>query len=193
MQKRAWPPCASAAAWASPCASSATEPGRASVNLKFNPGRRLSGRGFLLVCPCRQRKQKPEGKRVWHRVAVVTGGTRGIGAGDLDCAEEQGLSCRRDLRRQRCRRPPVPGRDGHSRLQVGCLRLRRLREGRRRRHARARSDRRARQQRRHHARRHAASHDQGELGRGDAHQSRLGLQHDASTSSTACATASSGA
>ncbi len=36
----------------------------------------------------------------------------------------------------------------------------------------------ARQQCRHHARRHAASHEQGELGRGDPHQSRQRVQHD---------------
>ena len=52
------------------------------------------------------------------RVALVTGGTRGIGHAISIASEEQRLSRRRELRRQRRRRSSLPDRDRHSGLQI---------------------------------------------------------------------------
>ena len=112
------------------------------------------------------------------RVAVVTGGTRGIGHAISTALKYKGFRVAANYAGNDAAAAAVPGRDRHPRLQMGRGRLRRLPGRRDAHHPRPRADRRAGQQRRHHARRHAASHDQGQLGRGDPHQPRLRLQHD---------------
>ena len=84
---------------------------------------------------CRARDRR----NAWHRPC------------HLDRTEGTRLSRRRQLRRQRCRRPAVPGRDRHPRLQVGRRRLCGVREGRGAGREGARPRRRPGQQRRHHA------------------------------------------
>ena len=105
------------------------------------------------------------------RVAVVTGGTRGIGAA-IAGAEGGRLQGRRQLCRQRRGGAEVQGRDRHPGLQVGCRRLRRVRGRRQAGRGRPRPGRRAGQQRRHHPRRHVPPDDARAVERGDQHQSR---------------------
>src|SRR5690349_10192862 len=75
MPRRDWRRCASAAAWAWPCASNATEPKRFS---KFT----FSSAGFHsaeVFFYSRKPSNELMGETRMGRVAVVTGGTRGIG------------------------------------------------------------------------------------------------------------------
>src|SRR5262245_38642296 len=76
MQRKAWPRCASAAAWVLPCASSATDQHRL-VGLKFNLGRCLFGRCFVFVLQGKERGRREMVTR--RRVGVVRGGPGGMG------------------------------------------------------------------------------------------------------------------
>ena len=111
------------------------------------------------------------------RVAVVTGGTRGIGAAISKALKRRRLQGRRQLRRQRRGGAEVQGRDRHRRLQMGCLLVRRLLGRPEAGRGRSRPDRRPGQQRRHHPRHDVPPHEAGAVERGDQHQSRLAVQH----------------
>ena len=113
------------------------------------------------------------------RVAVVTGGTRGIGHAISIALKNKGFRVAANYAGNDAAAQQFQAETGIPGLQVGRRRLRRLRRRLRSGRQGTRPDRRAGQQRRHHARRHAAPDDQGELGRGHPHQSRLRLQHDA--------------
>ena len=110
------------------------------------------------------------------RVALVTGGTRGIGAAISLALKAQGRTVVANY----------AGNDAaaeHSMTktaspqQVRCQRFRRLQGSDRADRRRIRADRDPGQQRRHHPRRHHAAHEPRHVGRGDRHQPRLLLQH----------------
>ena len=66
------------------------------------------------------------------RVAVVTGGTRGIGHAISMALKNKGYRVAANYAGNDAAAQPVPGRDRHSRLQMGRRQLRRLPGGRRR-------------------------------------------------------------
>ena len=112
------------------------------------------------------------------RVALVTGGTRGIGAAIAKALQGGRLQGRGQLRRQRRSGGEIQSGNRHRGVQVGRVVLRRLRRRREEGAGRARPDRSAGQQCRHHPRRHVPPHEAGAVDRGDQHQSRLAVQHD---------------
>ena len=111
------------------------------------------------------------------RVAIVTGGTRGIGAAICQGAESRRLQGRGQLRRQRRGGTEIQGRNRHRRLQMGRFLVRGLRRRRQAGRGRSGPDRRAGQQCRHHPRRPASPHEARAVDGGDQHQSRLAVQH----------------
>ena len=111
------------------------------------------------------------------RVALVTGGTRGIGAAIAKALKAAGYKVAANYARQRRGGAEIQGRDRHSGLQMGRVVVRRLRRRRQEGRGRARPGRGAGQQCRHHPRRQLAPHEAGAVDRGDQHQSRLAVQH----------------
>ena len=111
------------------------------------------------------------------RVAVVTGGTRGIGRAIAVALKSAGYRGGRELRRQRPGRTAIPRRDRHPGLQVRCRRLQCLRCGRQGSRGGARAGRDPGQQRRHHPRHDDAPHDLRAVERGDPDQPHLVFQH----------------
>ena len=114
--RRAWPRCASAAAWASPCASSAKR--LLHCGTCEHDGRAFVGRPLpsKLALP---RRRDSNGRN--ENGTGCSGDRRNARhrRGDLEGAEGSRLQGRGDLRRQRRGGAEVQGRDRHQRLQVG--------------------------------------------------------------------------
>ena len=112
------------------------------------------------------------------RVAVVTGGTRGIGAAISTALKKAGYKVAANYGGNDEAAQQVQGRDRHPGLQVRRRRLQApARQAIEEDRGGSRAGRRAGQQCRHHARRHDAPHDVRAVERGDPDQPRLVLQH----------------
>ena len=110
------------------------------------------------------------------RVALVTGGTRGIGAAISKALQDAGRTVVASYAGNDAAAAAFTAGDRHRRDEIRRRRLRRLREGGRDDRRRVRPDRDPGQQCRHHARRHDVAHDPRHVGRGDRYQPRLLLQ-----------------
>ena len=113
------------------------------------------------------------------RVAVVTGGTRGIGAAISKALKAAGYKVAANYAGNDEAAEKFKADTGIPvyKWDVSILRRlrRRLEEGR----GRSRPRRGAGQQRRHHPRRDVPPHDAAAMERGDQHQSQFAVQHDA--------------
>ena len=111
------------------------------------------------------------------RVALVTGGTRGIGASICKALKKTGYQVAANYAGNETAAVKFRGRDRHSGLQVGRQFIRGLCRGREGGRHRSRPSGRTRQQRRDYARRDAPSHEARAVDGGDQHQSQFPVQH----------------